>query len=160
MKLSPTNIHDKLKARFGDAILEFKPDAVVDAWIKVAPEKILDVCLFARDEESLKFDAVMCLSGVDYKNELGVVYHLHSMTHDHKIVLKVILPKEKPHVPSVQGVWKTANWHEREAYDMMGIIFDGHPDFRRILCPDDWEGYPLRKDYKVPEFYNGIKVPY
>ncbi|MEX0602057.1 MAG: NADH-quinone oxidoreductase subunit C, partial [Bacteroidota bacterium] len=68
--------------------------------------------------------------------------------------------KEQPHIQSVSGVWGTANWHEREAYDLIGIVFDGHPDLRRILLPYDWEGHPLRKDYKVPEFYNGMKVPY
>jgi len=72
----------------------------------------------------------------------------------------VRVPKDNPHVPSVESVWKTANWHEREAYDLIGVVFDGHPDLRRILLPDDWEGHPLRKDYKVPEFYNGMKVPY
>jgi NADH-quinone oxidoreductase subunit C len=82
------------------------------------------------------------------------------MTHKHKIVLKAITPKDNPRVQSVSFVWGTANWHEREAFDMYGIDFDGHPDLRRILCPDDYPGYPLRKDFKVPEFYNGMKVPY
>jgi NADH-quinone oxidoreductase subunit C len=89
-----------------------------------------------------------------------VVYHLASVVHNHKIVLKAICTKENPHVQSVADVWGTANWHEREAFDLIGIVFDGHPDLRRILLPYDWEGHPLRKDYKVPEFYNGMKVPY
>jgi len=161
MKLSPAEIHDKLKTQFGDTIVEFKPDAVVDPYIKIAPERIRDVALFLRDNETLLFDSLMCLSGVDYKEGgLGVVYHLYSMKHDHKITLKVIVPGDNPKVPSVEAVWKTANWHEREAYDLFGIVFIDHPDLRRILLPYDWEGHPLRKDYKVPEFYNGMKVPY
>jgi len=105
----------------------------------------------------------MCLSGVDYGNgTLGVVYHIYSMKHAHSFVLKVKVPVENPVVKSVESVWKSANWHEREAYDMFGIVFEGHPDLRRILMPYDWpEGsYPLRKDFQVPEFYNGMKVPY
>jgi NADH-quinone oxidoreductase subunit C len=78
----------------------------------------------------------------------------------HKIVLKVDVPADHPRCRSVEAVWKTANWHEREAFDLYGIVFEGHPDLRRILLPDDWEGYPLRKDYQVPEYYNGMKVPY
>jgi NADH-quinone oxidoreductase subunit C len=98
---------------------------------------------------------------MDYTGgKLGVVYHLHSTSLDHKIVLKTEVTAESPHAASVESVWKTANWHEREAFDLFGIVFDGHPDLRRILLPDDWEGHPLRKDYAVPEFYNGMKVPY
>jgi NADH-quinone oxidoreductase subunit C len=120
-----------------------------------------DVALFLRDDDQMQFDVLMCLSGVDYTGgKLGVVYHLHSMKRNHKITLKTEVMREHPRVASVQAVWRTANWHEREAYDLFGIVFDGHPDLRRILLPDDWEGYPLRKDYQVPEFYNGMKVPY
>ena len=91
---------------------------------------------------------------------LQLVYHLYSFVHYHKIILKVIVPKDNPVVQSVYDVWATAEWHEREAFDMVGMKYENHPDLRRILCPDDWEGYPLRKDYKVQEFYNGMKVPY
>ena len=109
----------------------------------------------------LQFDYLMCLSGIDNgKNILGVVYHLSSMQHRHKITVKVEVPADKPDVPSVSSIWPTANWHEREAYDLIGIKFIGHPDLRRMLLPEDWEGHPLRKDYKVPEFYQGMKVPY
>jgi NADH-quinone oxidoreductase subunit C len=157
----PQEIHDMLKGPFGEAILESKLDGVLDPWITVAPEKVRDIARFLRDDERTHFDSLMLLTGMDYtKGRLGVVYHLHSMKWNHKIVLKVEVPADQPHVQSVEAVWKTANWHEREAFDMYGVVFDGHPDLRRILMPDDWEGFPLRKDYQVPEFYNGMKVPY
>ena len=156
-------IYEKLKEKFGDDIIDFKPDAVRDPYIVVKTERIKDVCKFLAEEPELAFDYLMCLSGVDYADgTLGVVYHIYSMKHAHKLTLKVKVPVDNPKVPSVESVWKSANWHEREAYDMFGIIFEGHPDLRRILMPYDWpEGsYPLRKDFKVPEFYNGMKVPY
>ena len=110
----------------------------------------------------MQFDTLMCLTGMDYTGgKLGVVYHLASMTLGHKITLKVDVTADEPPCRNRwKRVWKTANWHEREAYDMIGIVFDGHPDLRRMLMPDDWEGHPLRKDYQVPEYYNGMKVPY
>lgn len=158
--MSPQELYDDLKARFGDAIGEFKPDAV-QPWIAVSEKRVRDVCAFLRDEASFAFDYLSCLSGVDYPDgRLGVVYHLYSMSRKHKIVLRTFCTREHPHIQSVSAVWGTANWHEREAYDMFGIIFDEHPDLRRILCGDDYPGYPLRKDFKVPEFYNGMKVPY
>lgn len=157
----PHEVHEKLKSRFGDAILDAKLDGVIDPFIKVAPDKVREISLYLRDSEELLFDALMCLTGMDYtKGKLGVVYHLHSMKWSHKITLKVELPVDNPHCQSVESVWKTANWHEREAYDMLGVVFDGHGDLRRILMPYDWEGHPLRKDYQVPEYYNGMKVPY
>lgn len=159
--MTAQEIHEILKSRFGDAILEAKLEGVIDPYVKVAPDKIKDVALFARDDARLQFDLLMCLSGVDYTGgKLGVVYHLNAMKLNQKIVLKVEVPVDHPHCQSVESVWKTANWHEREAFDLYGIIFDGHPDLRRILLPDDWEGHPMRKDYQVPEFYNGMKVPY
>ena len=158
--MTPQEIHDTIKAQFGDAVLEAKLENVVDPFIKIQPEKIKEVSLFVRENEQLRFDFLMCLSGLDLKGTLGVTYNLYSMVHRHKMTLKVEVPTEIPDVPSVESVWKTANWHEREAFDMYGIRFTGHPDLRRMLLPDDWEGYPLRKDYEVPEFYNGMKVPY
>jgi NADH-quinone oxidoreductase subunit C len=156
----PSEMTELLKARFGAAVLESKLDGVIDPWVKIAPNRIRDIAMFLRDDKT-QFDTLMCLTGMDYTGgKLGVVYHLASTALGHKITLKVDATAENPHVQSVEAVWKTANWHEREAYDMIGIVFDGHPDLRRILCPYDWEGYPLRKDYKVPEYYNGMKVPY
>jgi NADH-quinone oxidoreductase subunit C len=157
----PQDIHAALTARFGPAILEAKLEGVHDPFMKIAPEALPEVARFLRDTDGMRFDLLMCLSGMDYtKGRLGVVYHLNSMSLGHKITLKVDVPADNPHVPSVESVWKTANWHEREAYDMVGVIFDGHPDLRRMLLPEDWEGHPLRKDYQVPQYYNGMKVPY
>jgi NADH-quinone oxidoreductase subunit C len=102
----------------------------------------------------------MCLSGIDLAENLGVVYHLYSMVHTHKLVMRTEVPKEKPDVKSVAMLWRTADWHEREAFDMFGINFIQHPELKRILLPDDWTGFPLRKDYIQPEFYNGIRVPH
>lgn len=150
----------RLTERFGPAIVESKLDAL-QPWIRVAPEAVGQVCEYLCDDADLRFDVLMCLSGMDYNNgTLGVVYHPFSMVHRHKIVLKTVCPVDQPRVATVSHIWGTANWHEREAFDMFGIVFDGHPDLRRILLPDDWEGHPLRKDYKVAEFYNGMKVPY
>ena len=157
----PSDIHAALTQKFSDAVLEAKLEGVIDPFIVVAPGRVRDIALFLRDEDALQFNVLMCLSGVDYTGgKLGVVYHLHSMKYNHKVVLKAFVTISEPHVQSVESVWKTALWHEREAFDLFGIVFDDHPDLRRILLPYDWEGHPMRKDYRVPEFYNGMKVPY
>lgn len=158
--MTPQEIHDIVKSQFGDAILEAKLENVLDPYITIQTEKIKEVSQFFKSDERLLFDYLSCLTGVDYKGKLGVVYHLYSMKFQHKIVLKVEFPTDSPNVSSVESVWKSANWHEREAFDLLGINFIEHPDMRRILLPDDWEGHPLRKDYQTPEFYNGMKVPY
>jgi NADH-quinone oxidoreductase subunit C len=159
--MTPQEISTKLQSQFGAAILEAKVEGVIDPFVKVAPASIRDVATFLRDDAELRFSSLMCLSAVDYgKDTLGVVYNLYSISGRHKITVKVDLPKTTPTLSSVSDVWPTANWHEREAFDMMGIVFTGHPDLRRILLPDDYPGFPLRKDFKVPEFYKGMKVPY
>lgn len=159
---NPEEIYAIVKEKFGEEKAELKEDAKVVPWIVVAPDSIKEVTKFLRDDDDLDFDYLMCLSGVHYPkdNSLGVTYHINSTRKKHSLTLKCIVPEDNPHVQSVETIWKTANWHEREAYDMVGIMFDGHPDMRRILCPDDWEGHPLRKDYKVQEYYHGMKVPY
>ena len=159
--MTPQEIAETLKAKFPEAVSDVKLDGVIDPCAKISSGSIREVALFLRDNEKLAFDSLMCLSGIDYgAGKLGVVYHLASMKWNHKFTLKVDATVENPRVPSVEEVWRTANWHEREAYDVIGVVFDGHPDLRRILLPDDWEGHPLRKDYKVPEYYRGMKVPY
>jgi NADH-quinone oxidoreductase subunit C len=150
-----------LKTQFPEAVLDAKTEGVLEPFVKIVPEKVQEVAQFLRDNAETRFDFLMCLSGVDLgKGFLGVTYHLYSMSVRHKITLKVEVPADKPEVPTVTFVWPSANWHEREAYDMVGINFIGHPDLRRILLPEDYPGHPLRKDFKVPEFYQGMKVPY
>ena len=154
-------ITSRLQAAFPDAIVEAKAEGVVEPSVKVAPAKFREVALALRGDPDLKFDYLMCLSGVDLgKDTLGVVYHLSSMEHRHKLTVRVDVPAAEPLVPTVSDIWQTANWHEREAYDLVGVVFANHPDLRRILLPEDYPGHPLRKDFKVPEFYNGMKVPY
>ena len=171
------DIFNLLKEKFGESIIELKSDKPVEPYIIINPLEIDKICLFLRDEKDLQFDSLMNLSGVDDANgekvkdeqgletikggTLSVYYHLESTSLKHKITLKASTNREKPEVVTVTESWKSADWHEREAYDMYGIIFLNHPDLRRILMPYDWEyGYPLRKDYKNPEFYQGMKVPY
>jgi NADH-quinone oxidoreductase subunit C len=159
--MTPEEIHAKLEGKFGAAILELNTE-VLNPFVRVEPAKMLEIATFLKNEPDLAFTSLMCLSGLDYGavNGLGVVYSLHSMEKKHAITVRVDLPRDEPKVPSVESVWRTADWHERETFDLFGIVFEGHPDLRRILCPEDWEGYPLRKDYIVQEFYHGIRVPY
>ena len=95
--------------------------------------------------------------GVESEN-LAVIYNLHSMQHNHKLEIYVSMPKSDPKVPSVEQIWRVADWFEREVYDMFGIEFEGHRDLRRILLPSDWDGFPLRKDYEFPETWHGIVI--
>jgi NADH-quinone oxidoreductase subunit C len=150
-------IAERLNGRFPDVVKSVEKELAGDPWLVIDEARIAEVCMMLRDDPELSYEWLMCLSGVDYPPEqIAVVYHLHSQTHDRKLVLKVLLDRADPRVPTVESVWKTANWHERECYDMLGVIFEGHPDLRRILLPFDWEGHPLRKDYVAPETYRGI----
>ena len=128
---------------------------------------LVDVARLLRDDQALHFEMLASLSGVDYPTvedgtRLHVVYHLLSMTHRCRVRLEVAVTVEDPHVPSLVGVYPTADWHERETYDFFGIVFDGHPNLARIQMPDDWEGHPQRKDYPlggVPVQYIGATIP-
>ena len=109
------------------------------------------------------FDMLSCITGVDNGSEadtMEVIYNLYSIPFNLQLMVMVELPRENPETDTVSDIWQTADWHEREAYDLFGIKFIGHPDLRRILMPADWEGYPLRKDYEHQEYYRGIKVEY
>lgn len=174
--MSGPSLVDQLKSKFGDAVTGANLENV-DPWVEVSPEGIVAVSKFLRDEPSLAFDYCNSVTAVDYcepdpkkaakvswQPHIEVVYHLFSMKHKHNLVLKVMLPRWKgdlpgdlPEVPSVAGVWRTADWHERECYDLLGVRFTDHPNLRRILCPEDWEGHPLRKDYEMPLEYHGIR---
>jgi NADH-quinone oxidoreductase subunit C len=119
----------------------------------VPREHIVDVCSFLKTSPDSNFDFLADLCGADRGPEaeprFEVNYHLFSTTRYHRVRLKVLLNEDDIHVPTVTGVWRTANWHERETYDLVGVVFDGHPDLRRILLPDDWQGHALRKDFPL-----------
>jgi NADH-quinone oxidoreductase subunit C len=146
-----------LKETFGGKILDAKQDGT-NPWAVVEPASILEVCMFMRDDQRLKMNHLELLGGVDYKDRIEVVYVMTSLELAHRFTLKCKLPRENPAVHTVESVWAVANWHERETYDLLGVVFEGHSDHRRILLPDDWEGYPLRKDYKAPKTYRDMPV--
>lgn len=151
-------VFESLKGKFGDAVAELQSEAVRPPFVVVSAASLPEIARFLRDDPAMKFDSLMCLSGVDCKDRFAVAYHLHSLAHRHHIGLKVFLPKENPSLPSVDAVWPAANFMERETFDLFGIVFEGSKDLRRILLPEDWEGHPLRKDYKYPESYHGVKL--
>ena len=170
-------IHVLLLEEFGESVVGTGPQDAIDPWIEVDADFIVKVATFVRDHEQLQFDHLNDLCGVDYlepdpkkakkfdhEPHVEVVYQLSSISHKHRLKLKVILPRwrddqegQLPICPSVSSIWDIANWHEREAYDLVGIQFDGHPNHRRILCPEDWEGHALRKDYEFPLEYHGVR---
>jgi NADH-quinone oxidoreductase subunit C len=174
--MTTADIIATLERKFGERIKSKKLD-VQDPFAVVDAKDLLEVCRYLRDEPSLRFELLNCISGVDYleldpkkaakagfEPHTEVVYHFQSFTHRHRFVLKVLLPRwkddkpgELPEVPSVVSIWATADWHEREVYDLSGIWFTGHPDLRRILLAEDWVGHPLRKDYEFPLEYHGIR---
>lgn len=143
-------------------------EAVIDVTlspkgVKINPADLRNVCLQLYQDPLLFFDMLSCVTAVDNGLAIGtidIIYNLYSIPFNHHVALKISVPRDNAEVDSVQDIWKTANWHERESWDMFGIRFKGHPDLRRILLPADWEGHPLRKDYKQQEYYRGIKVEY
>ena len=155
--MNPQEIASLLTEQFGSRILESKPDAI-NPWSAIEPSAVLEISQFLRSDDRLSMDHLELLGGADYKDRIEVVYVLYSMKYHHRYTLKCRLLRESPSVHTVESVWRVANWHEREAYDMYGIMFEGHSDLRRILCPDDWEGYPLRKDYQFPKSYRNMPV--
>lgn len=144
-------IASALTGRYSELAAPGALRARADGWLEVnvPREKLLDVAGFLRDAEGLAFDFLSCISAVDYREKgFQVVYHLLSLLAGKQLVLKIDVPdREHPSLPSVVELWPTANWYEREAWDLMGIHFEGHPDLRRILMREDWVGHPLRKDY-------------
>jgi NADH-quinone oxidoreductase subunit C len=117
--------------------------------VTVKGEDLVSLAAHLKDEPALAFDFLSDLTGVEYADRFEVVYHLYSIPHSHRLRVKVRLERDNPTAPSVTSVWPTADWHEREAYDLLGITFSGHPNLVRILMPDDFEGHPLRKDYPL-----------
>ena len=131
-----------------------------ESYIQLHPQKWFEIASWLKTEESLLFDSLQCQMGIDIGDDnLESRYNLHSMKYDHYIEVRITVKRSDPKIPSVEQIWRIADWFERETYDMLGIEFIGHRDLRRILLPDDWEGWPLRKDYQEQETYHGIVVP-
>jgi NADH-quinone oxidoreductase subunit C len=175
--MTATEIAAALEEKFGAAIVA-KNLTGLDPSVTVQPDKLVGVCTFLRDDPRLKFELLNDITGVDYlepdakkaakagfEPHLEVLYHMSSFTYPgRRFTVKLVLPRwkddksgELPEVPTVSNVWRTADWHEREVYDLVGITFTGHPDLRRILMADDWIGHPLRKDFEYPLEYHGIR---
>lgn len=160
--------------RLGDLVASSTSETI-DPWIEVTAENLLAAMTTLRDE--LGFDMLNDLTAVDYKEadaklikkfpfeeHLEVVYHVTCRERHERLKVKLLLPRWKddvegqlPEVPSVASVWAAANWHERECFDLCGVFFTDHPKLDRMLCPDDWVGHPLRKDYEMPLEYEGIR---
>ncbi|MBT3216945.1 MAG: NADH-quinone oxidoreductase subunit C [Candidatus Marinimicrobia bacterium] len=147
-----------LNSTYPDEIIEVLDEGKT---IQLHPKQWNEIATFLRDHPEALLDQMECLTGVDLGTEdaLQVRYNLHSMKHRHKIEIRINTNRDKPEIPSVETIWRMTDWFEREAYDMYGIVFTNHRDLRRLLCPEDWEGWPLRKDYEEPETYHGIMVP-
>ena len=162
------DVYDALEEAFpglDDAIEKVVVDRG-ELTLHVKPQRIADVAKTMRDDESLRFELCSSVSGVDYlgadERRLHVAYHLTSMTYRRRVRLEAAVSTDNPHLPTVTQVYPTADWQERETYDMFGVVFDGHPGLTRILMPDDWEGHPQRKDYPlggIPVEYKGAEIP-
>lgn len=153
-------IAEALKGRFGNSILSVSQPELQPV-VEIEAAKAAEVARFLRDAPDLGFDNLMCLTGYDSmpsgedasRRTLGVIYHVFSFAQRHRFAFCAHMPVEDPRLPSVTDVWPAADWHEREAFDLLGIVFEGHPNLRRILLPDDWVGHPLRKDYEPAATY-------
>ena len=160
-----SELTEYLQARFGDDAFGVET-ANYQPYLTVSPSNLVALCQFLRNDERLFFDLLACITAIDNGVEtdtMDVIYNLTSIPYEHNLMLRVTLPRHtgtttRPTLPSLTPLWRTADWHEREAYDLLGIYFDNHPDLRRILLPTDWIGHPLRTDYEEPEQYHGIKT--
>jgi NADH-quinone oxidoreductase subunit C len=163
-------VADALENRLGASELQHAVERVTihrgEITFHVRREDLLFVAQMLRDDDNLRFEFCSGVSGVHYPDDTGrelhAVYHLLSMTHNRRIRVEVTAPDSDPHIPSIVSVYPTNDWHERETWDMFGIVFDGHPALTRILMPDDWPGHPQRKDYPlggIPVEYKGGSIP-
>ena len=157
--MNAQEIFAHLEKQFPGKVSNLKTD-VFDPCLSVDGASIVEVCRFLRDMAGMEFAVLSDLTALDWPKEekIQLVYHLYSYDHRHQIVLKVDLPRDNPRIATVEGVWNVANWFEREAYDLFGVIFERHSDLRRIMLPEDWVGHPLRKDYVEQEEYDGIST--
>ncbi len=164
--MTPEDISNLLRSEFGEAVT----DTVLEGGhpcAHIVAARWAEVAAFLCHDPRLEMNMLRSITALDLveANQLACVYDLQRISLDrpgelctetHEFAVRVTVDRDKPVIPSVASIWPTADWHEREAFDLMGIEFSSHPDLRRILCPDDWEGYPLRKDYEFPLEYHGI----
>jgi len=157
MSLTFKQVYEKIKEKFPDGVASVV-ECPGDPYCVVKGESLLAIAQWLKTDPELQFDLLSCVCGTDDRKNLWSVYHIYSVPKNHKAVIKVQLDRENPSVVSLVSVWKAADWHERETYDMYGIVYQDHPDLRRILLPEDWPGYPMRKDYEFPDEYQGIPL--
>ena len=160
--MTTNQIFDLLKNTFGLKVLQINLNDVPQS-IEITVKENYNLFIFLRDNDRLYFDMLSSITGIDNgpeDNTMEVIYNLYSIPFDLHLMVKIKIAREYAMVPTVSNIWKTANWHEREIFDLLGIRFEGHPDLRRILLPNDWEGHPLRKDDVLQERYHGIKIDY
>lgn len=158
-----TALTDHIKAKLGDDFLTGTDEQCTPRAVVIMPARLLELMHFLHSDDQCYFDSLSCITGLDNGVEKGtmeVIYQLYSIPYNHHLTVKVSLERAEPVIDSVTSIWKAADWHERETFDLLGIHFNNHPDLRRILLPADWEGHPLRKDYQHQEYYRGIKVEY
>jgi len=153
--LNTSDIYKILESNFSDGL-----ELIDDKFIKVSISNWHNIAMFLKNDKKLKFDYLMCISSYDVgdKKTYGVAYNFKSTSLKHYLEVRIETNDEGA-IPTVSDLWGSADWHEREAYDMMGVKFENHPNLKRILLSDDWDGYPLRKDYETPDYYRGMPVP-
>jgi NADH-quinone oxidoreductase subunit C len=159
--MTPADVFAALQEMLGaEVVFDFHADPKKDRdpWFQVDAQGLHAVASLLKNDARFAVDTLECLTGVDYpdKQRIVVVYHFYSHAHRHRIIAKAYLPREAPSIGTLSALWSVALWQERECYDLLGVRFEGHPDLRRVLLPDDWEGHPLRKDYAENSAYHGI----
>ena len=152
-------IKNRLSDQFKSSVIS--NENLAENQVEVEGEDWFEVATFMKNDPKLLFDQLECITGIDTGEDkpLQTHYNLHSMEYRHKIEVVISHDRKDPKVASIEQLWRIGDWFERETYDMFGIEYTGHRDLRRILCPDDWEGWPLRKDYEAQESFHGIVVP-